>query len=300
MIETPMIPQLEVDDRNVLGESVFWSVESEEMFWIDGLAPSIQRFAVSDRRVRRILLPQAPIGMIAETSDPRTIALTDADGIAVLNLETLERTGLAHPEAGRVGTSYNDAKVDCEGRLWVGTYDVSETEPRGCLWLLQKGRTARLAESGLPVVNGPAFAPDGDMLYLSDSIGRRILAYPVSADGSLGARRVLAQFAADEGLPDGLTVDSDGCIWVAHWDGGRVTRFSVQGERLEVIRLPVRRVTSVAFGGVELKTLFITTARYGLDEAQLSAAPQSGGLFSVQTQVPGIPATRLPVPFATR
>jgi sugar lactone lactonase YvrE len=86
MIETPMIPQLEVDDRNVLGESVFWSVESEEMFWIDGLAPSIQRFAVSDRRVRRILLPQAPIGMIAETSDPRTIALTDADGIAVLNL----------------------------------------------------------------------------------------------------------------------------------------------------------------------------------------------------------------------
>src|ERR1700733_10252310 len=150
-----MIPQLEVDDRNVLGESVFWSVESEEVCWIDGCAPSIQRFAVSDRQVRRILLLQAPIGMIAETSAPHTIAVTDPLGIAVLNLETLERTGLAHPEASRVGTAYNDAKVDCEGRLWVGTYDVSETEPRGCLWLLENGQTARLAESGLPGVNGP-------------------------------------------------------------------------------------------------------------------------------------------------
>jgi len=293
-----LTPQLEVDCRNILGESVFWSISSQQVFWVDGFAPSVQWWSPSARGLRHVLATQSPLGMIAETTDPHVVAVTDSDGITLFNRETHERTLIANPEQGRAGIAYNDAKVDHNGRLWVGTYDVSEVEPRGCLWVLENRRPPRLAESGLPVINGPTFSPDGRFFYLSDSIGRRVLAYEMEDNGMLGTRSVLAHFSMDEGLPDGLTVDSEGCVWVAHWDGGRVTRFSPKGERVAVVRLPAMRVTSVAFGGADLKTLFITTARYGLSETQLAATPDSGALFSVDTGVCGLAATLLPVPFA--
>jgi xylono-1,5-lactonase len=291
------IPRLEVNCKNTLGESAFWSISSQQLFWVDGFAPSIQWWSPSAKRYRHVRLGQSPLGMIVQTTDPGVVAMSDPDGISLFNLETLERNFIADPERGRAGVAYNDAKVDRFGRLWVATYDTSELEPRGCLWMLRNGVTPRLAESGLPVINGPAFSPDCRFLYLSDSIGRRVLGYEMKEDGTLGARRVLAHFSIEEGLPDGLTVDSEGCIWVAHWDGGRVTRFSPEGERVDVVQVPAARVTSVAFGGAELKTLFITTARYGLGEAQLPVSPDSGSLFSIDTGVRGLAATLLPLPF---
>jgi sugar lactone lactonase YvrE len=293
-----MTPRAAVAAGNELGESVLWSVANQEVFWIDGFAPAIHRWSPATNRHRVVPLAAAPIGMIVATTDPDSVVLTDRDGVALFDLESGTRTGIADPERGRDGIGYNDAKVDRFGRLWVGTYDASEVEPRGCLWLLEHGRVPRLAESGMAVVNGPSFSPDGRAIYISDSIARRILAFDVKEDGSLAGRRVLAQFNADEGLPDGLTVDAQGSVWCAHWDGGRVTRFSPQGERTAVIRLPATRVTSVAFGGPELDMLFITTARYGLTEAQLSGSPGAGSLFLVKPGVRGIPATPLLLPFA--
>jgi D-xylonolactonase len=292
-----MIPKLEVDCQNILGESVFWSISSQQVFWVDGFAPSVLCWSPSARRLRQVRPTRSSLGMIAETTDPHIVAMTDSDGITLFNLETYERTLIADPERDRAGIAYNDAKVDRSGRLWVGTYDASEVEPRGCLWVLENSGPPRLAESGLPVINGPAFSPDSRFLYLSDSIGRRVLAYEMDDNGMLGTRSVLAHFSYDEGLPDGLTVDSEGCIWVAHWDGGRVTRFSPKGERVDVVRLPAMRVTSVAFGGAELMTLFITTARYGLSETHLAGSPGSGSLFSVDTRVCGLATTLLPMPF---
>lgn len=292
-----MTLRLEVNCQNELGESAFWSVASQRVFWVDGFAPTIQSWSPGSRESNHLTLTASPLGMIAETSLPQTIALTDPGGIALVDFATGDRVPLAHPERGREGIGYNDGKVDRYGRLWVSTYDASEVEPRGCLWVLENGRAPRLAESGIPVVNGPGFSPDAGSLYLSDSIGRRVLAYEMRADGTLGSKRVLAQLAGEEGLPDGLTVDSEGCVWVALWDGGRVIRFSPKGERLDVVRLPVPRVTSVAFGGADLCRLFITTARYGLSEADLAAVPESGALFSANAGIPGLAATPLPMPF---
>jgi len=201
--------------------------------------------------------------------------------------------------ASRIVESQNVLGVDSSGRLWVGTFDLNETEPRGCLWLLGDGATPQLMESGLAVVNGPAFAPDGSTVYVSDSVGRRILAYELAAS-RLRTRRVLVHFADGEGLPDGLTVDAEGCIWCAHWDGARVTRFSPNGERILTVAIPAPRVTSVAFGGASLDTLFVTTARYGLTEAVLAAYPDSGALFEIQTRVRGVAATPLALPFRPR
>ena len=268
------------------------------MLWIDGVQPTIHRYHPATGVHTSLAVPvAAPLGMIAQTTDPSVLALAQPEGIVFFNVETRTMTTYGHPEAGREGIGYNDAKVDPQGRLWVGTYDSSETEPRGTLWLFPDSGPAVLVDAGFVVVNGPAFSPDGKQSYLSDSTGKRIYAYEVrSAAPWLGPRRVFAAMTADEGLPDGLTVDGEGCVWCAHWDGARVTRFSPQGERLMVISLPARRVTSVAFGCAKLDTLYITTARYGCDEAELNRTPDAGGLFSARPGVTGLPATLLPLP----
>jgi sugar lactone lactonase YvrE len=241
-------------------------------------------------------MPNASIGMIAETSEATVIVIADRAGIGLLDLKSCLRTAMADPENGREGVGYNDGKVDGVGRLWVGTAECSETEPRGCLWVIADGQAPRLVDSGMTVVNGPAFSPRSDIVYVSDSTAKRIMAHDLR-EGTLSRRRTFAQMSAEEGYPDGLTVDAEGCLWCAHWDGGRVTRFSPSGERLLVITLPAPRVTSVAFGGPDLNELFITTARYGLSDEQLNDTPHAGGLFRVRTGIQGLAAHVLPLPF---
>lgn len=289
-----------VDSCNVLGESVLWSQALQSVYWIDGVAAEIHRWELLARRYSVVKLPLDPvIGMIAATSDASTLVLSYARGLALVNMDTLKVAPLADPERGRAAIGYNDGKVDPRGGLWTGTFDVNETEPRGCLWLLENGATPRLMETGLAVINGPAFSPDGSTVYVSDSVGRRILAYELEGK-QLWNRRVLVTFANEEGLPDGLTVDAAGCIWCAHWDGARVTRFSPKGDRMLTIPIPAPRVTSVAFGGASLDTLFVTTARYGLSESSLATYPDSGALFEIQTGVRGLEAIPLALPFHAR
>ncbi len=182
---------------------------------------------------------------------------------------------------------YNDGKVDSLGRLWVGTADRRETDPRGILFRFD-GREGVPVDAGFAVCNGPAFSRDASRLYLSDSTTGRILAYDIDAEGRLVDREVLVHFESAEGFPDGLTVDSAECLWVAHFGGGCVSRYSSQGVLLERVRLPVPNVTSLCFGGADNRQLFITTAREGLDEAGRAAAPLSGSVFTVLTDVPGL------------
>lgn len=286
-----------VETRNVLGESALWSADLRSVCWIDGVAAEIHRWDVTSRRHSVLKVPlDSTIGMIAATSERGTFVLSHARGLALVNVDTLQLTHLADPEQGRADIGYNDGKVDPCGRLWAGTFDVNETEPRGCLWLLENGASPRLMETGMAVVNGPAFSPDGQTVYVSDSAARRILAFDLER-GRPQKRRVLVEFACEEGLPDGLAVDAEGCIWCAHWDGGRVTRFSPDGRRMLAVSIPAPRVTSVAFGGPSRDTLFVTTARYGLSASDLNSYPASGALFEIQAPVRGLAVTLLQLPF---
>lgn len=284
--------------QNALGESVFWSVATRAVCWIDGVEPTLWQWQADSGEYgsKRIDVP-APLGMIAATSDPQILVMAHRAGVALHDLRSGQQQPIADPECGRAAIGYNDAKVDPSGTLWLGTYDDSESEPRGCLWRLEHGHAPRLAESGVAVFNGPAFSPDGRVIYVSDSIGRRILAYNID-ERVLSGRRVFVQLAPEEGLPDGLTVDSEGGLWCAHWDGGCVTRYAPTGQRLSRISVPAPRVTSVAFGGAALETLYITTARYGLSAEQLAHAPLAGALFAARPGVCGIAPTLLPMPFS--
>lgn len=275
---------------DTLGEAPLWHPLESCLYWLDLAAARLHRMDPRGRIETRAIDRPLPLGSLVAGQGAGRLVLTAADGVWLYDWARETLAPLCHPEAGRAAIGYNDAKVDRWGRLWIGTSDLAETDPRGALWCWVPGAAPALADTGFTVVNGPAFAPDGRTLYLSDSLGRRVLAYDIEpGDTMLRNRRVFAEMAVDEGYPDGLTVDAEGGVWVAHWDGWRVTRFSPQGLRTLVVPLPVPRVTSLAFGGEGLRVLFATSARLDLPAPVLEAAPLSGALFALETGFAGLP-----------
>lgn len=199
---------------------------------------------------------------------------------------------IAMPEHNRT----NDATVDADGRLWFGTMDDNESVPTGAIHCLDRsavGTTDRRAV----VTNGPAIAdgPDGRVLYHVDSGQRTIWRVALDGEQLAGDSEVFVRLTEDEGYPDGIVVDSEGCLWVALWDGWGVRRYGPDGTLLMHVPMPCARVTKIAFGGADLKTAYVTTARVGLDAATLAEQPLAGGLFAFAAPVAGcpLPAVRL-------
>jgi D-xylonolactonase len=194
----------------------------------------------------------------------------------------------------------NDACVAPDGALWFGTLNELETGPTGSLYRWD-GSTPEpvVKDTGYVISNGPAFSPDGRVLYHTDTLEQTVYAFDVDApSGQLSGRRVHLRVEEGAGWPDGSTVDAEGCLWVALWDGGRVRRYSPSGALVDEVRLPCARVTKVAFGGEHLRTLYITTARKGLSADELVCTPLGGGIFALETDTPGLPQHRFNGPNA--
>ena len=288
-----MKPEVLVPCGLRLGEAPVWHAEKNLLLWVDLPTAQFWRHDPATGKTRHDVLDVAPLlGAIVPASDPDVLVLTHKAGIALLNLETLKITPFADPEQGRDGVMYNDAKIDRLGRLWTGTSHVAELEPRGALWVIDANKHAMLVDTGFAIANGPAFSPDGRTAYFSDSLAKQVLAYDISADGRVSGRRVFCTFAEDEGLPDGLTVDAEGYVWVAHWLGARVTRRNLKGEVTTRIDVPSPHVTSLCFGGKDYTDLFITTAWDAVDEATRKAYPEAGHVFRVIPGVKGLAEPR--------
>jgi sugar lactone lactonase YvrE len=172
--------------------------------------------------------------------------------------------------------------------------DDAEQERSGSLYRLDADLSWSRQDTGYLVPNGPAFSPDGRHLYHTESSARTIFRFVLGEDGALSDKAVFAQFGGADGYPDGMTVDSQGCLWVAFWDGWCVRRLSPTGEVIDQIELPVQRPTSCTFGGAGLDQLFVTSASIGLDHAAMAAQPLAGRLFVVEPGATGCPLT----PFA--
>ena len=281
---------------NILGESAIWHAASKRLLWIDLYVPRLFiHDPVSEKTEVHEIKLRAPLGAIVATTDPDFLMITHADGISSLHIISGKTKLFAHPEAGRDAVNYNDCKVDRWGRLWAGTSHVKEKETRGALWCVLSDGTCYLGDVGFAISNGPAFSLDGKVMYFNDSLGRQTFAYDIAADDPYPRnRRVLVSYDAEEGLPDGLTVDSDDNLWVAHWGGSRITRISPKGVRLETVSIPAPHVTTVGFGGLDLGTLYVTTARDGLSENQIHNFPQSGDLFSLRPNANGVAEVLFP------
>jgi sugar lactone lactonase YvrE len=272
------------ETRDRLGESALWHPRENALYWIDFYGPTIHSLdpATGERRDWR-LDGFASIGSLAFAVDGR-LALALNDGIYWFDTSEGRPIPFADPNAGHRGLCYNDAKVDRDGRYWVGNYEIAEREPRAMFYRLGMDGHATVGDTGFVVCNGPAFSPAGDILYFSDSIGRRLLAYDLDrASGRLSAPRLFHQFDEADGMPDGLCVDSEGTIYCGQYGGGCVSRFSAKGDALGAIPLPVRNVTSCCLGGAALDILYVTTAEDG------GRHPLDGALFARKVPVPGLP-----------
>jgi sugar lactone lactonase YvrE len=171
--------------------------------------------------------------------------------------------------------------------LWFGSMDDGETALSGALYRCDaEGRSTAL-DKDICITNGPAFSPDARTFYHTDTLKKVVYAFAHTSEGKLSNKRVFVSIEEGAGFPDGTTVDSEGCVWIAMWGGWGVRRYSSSGELLTTVRFPVSNVTKIAFGGADRKTAFATTASIGLSDADRAKQPMAGDLFSFRVDVPG-------------
>jgi sugar lactone lactonase YvrE len=272
----------------ILGEGPIWRPRENSLYWIDLKAPAIYCFDAITRQNRQI--PAAlgkSLGGMVFARNGRMI-IVDEEGVHELTA-TGHRNLLINPEEGTTGTGFNDAKCDPRGRLWTGSADLNEKAPLGSLYVIEGQRRVREVDSGIIVSNGPAFSPDGRRAYFADSGASEIYTYDVDLDtGLISGRKSFYRARPEAGAPDGMTVDAEGFLWNANWDGWSITRYAPDGTVDRVLKVPVPRPTSVCFGGPRMDQLYITSARDGLTAAQLQEAPLSGSIFVCEPGVKGL------------
>jgi len=283
--------QCVADVHAVLGEGPVWVSQEAALYWVDIKGRTI--FRLDDEGTLDQWATPFRVGSLAPRTSGGFIAGTD-QGIAIVDLEAGRFEVVDHPEPDLPDNRFNDGKVDREGRFWAGTMDDTERDATGTLYRIGADLRATPIDTGYKVANGPAFSPAGELMYHNDSARKVTYLFDLDRDGNATNRRVFATYRADEGYPDGMTVDAEACLWIAFWDGWCVRRYSPTGECLARIALPVARPTSCAFGGGDLDRLYITSASIGLDEAARSVQLQAGGLFMASPGVRGLSE----IPFA--
>ena len=291
----PVIQPLPVE-ASLLGESPFWHPDERALWWCDIPGRGLHRYhpATGAHRAWHFDTDVACAAPLAGGD----LLLGMRDGLWRFNPASGQRTALASPPYNPAQERFNDGKADPQGRFWVGTIYEPRTPAQAALYCLANGRLERRA-GDVTVSNGLAFSPDGRTLYWSDTKAHTVFAFDFDGqDGSLSRQRVLASFpmrAADQplqqygGRPDGAAVDAEGCYWVAMFEGARLLRLSPAGEVLSMLPLPVRCPTMPCFGGDDLRTLFITTARQNRPVEDLAREPWAGQVLQCRVEVPGLP-----------
>jgi sugar lactone lactonase YvrE len=278
-------------EQTLLGEGARWDARREELLRVDILAGRVYRDrAEEDGSLTLVRTYEigAPVGAVAPIDGDDGWLVAAGRGFAHLSLDgTLRRL----PDVAPPGARMNDAACDPQGRLWAGTLADDHHEGGGSLFRLERDGRTELALDGLTISNGLDWSPDGRTMLLVDSGPRVVHAFAFDgATGSIGDGRVLIEVPAEVGSPDGLTVDTDGYIWVAIYGGGRVRRYSPGGELREELLIPAEQTTSCAFGGPGLHRLYVTTATEFWSDDRREATPAAGVVYHVDTDATGRPA----------
>lgn len=276
-----------------LGEGLCWSPASQRLWWVDILGQTLHCCDAQGDARRSWPLPDT-ISAVAERESAPGLVVTLRRGLALFDPDSGRCEYLSCPEEERPDNRFNDGKCDARGRFWGGSMDFSASAPTGRLWCFEGGSARCAFAADYPVTNGPTWIDGGHTLLFSDTVNRRVLAHAFDpATGTVGPGHLWYELPAEDGHPDGMTTDAAGRVWIAHWGGASVTVHDPRDAReLARISLPTRNITNVAFGGPELRTLFITSACVELDAGQRAAEPLAGALFALDTDVVGLPAHR--------
>jgi sugar lactone lactonase YvrE len=280
-----------VDCRNVLGEGALWCPREGVLWWIDISSPSLWRLDPRADRVDHWPLPKPPGSFALRSSGGFLFAFRS--GFATLDqpgggLDWIDVPGLALGDE-----RFNDGKVDRAGRFWTGTLDRRLGAAIGRLYRVEPGLRVTAMDRGFTISNGIGWSPDDRTMYFTDTPTRRIYRYDFDvATGAIAKRRVFVEAEPGHGGPDGMTVDAEGCVWSAQFDRWCIHRYAPDGRLDRIVRMPVQRPTTCTFGGPDLATLYVTSARMDLAADALAAQPQAGGVFALGVGVRGLPEPR--------
>lgn len=283
--------ELLVDQNAMLGEGPAWDHQSQSLYWLDIMGEKLHIFDYAKETNRTIELKQMPGTIVPRKSGGAVIALQN--GFYFMNLETGQVESITDPESHLPNNRFNDGKCDPKGRFWAGTIHLEGEEHTCALYCLNTNLKAERKISEVTNSNGLAWSPDESTFYFIDTPTLKVVAYDYDAQtGSITNPRKIIDFPEDEGFPDGMTIDEEGMLWIAHFSGSKVSRWDpASGQQLTSISVPAKHVTSCTFGGPDLDELYITTAK--LDDTDMNEFPHAGGLFRVKPGVKGMPA----VPF---
>jgi sugar lactone lactonase YvrE len=278
-----------VSSQNQLGETPIWDPEEQALYWVDwGGKPSC-RFEPGTGNFTTFPT-SLPVTALARRASGGWIAIT-LNGLYTWEPKNNEyKLLVGRPEPDKPEICYNDAAVDRQGRLLVGTVNMQDPfTPDGSLFCLDPDGSLHKLDTGYATANGIGVSPDGKTVYVADQRHRQIIALDYNTlTGTTSNRRIFACLQEEDGMPDGLIVDAEGFIWSGHWAGWKLTRYAPDGKIERQIRFPVEHVISFAFGGKDLDELFVTTSSWDFGTEERKKQPCAGDLFRIKTDVKGL------------
>lgn len=279
--------ELVLDARAVLGEGPSWDARKQVLYWVDIIGRKVHVYNPATNTDREIPTGQL-VGAVVPCQDEGALVAMQ-NGFFRLDPDSGRLDPVADPEEHMPDNRFNDGKCDAAGRFWAGTMDMNEQRISGALYCLDKDGTVRKVLDAVGISNGMAWSRDNRTMYYIDTMRKNVAAFDFDLDSaSLSNRRTVIDFSNEQGVPDGMTIDEEGMLWIAHWDGYQVSRWDPHtGRKLDSIPLPVARVTSCVFGGPNLDELYITTARHNGIVREYGNQPHAGGLFRVKLTVKG-------------
>src|SRR6185437_15499592 len=271
----------------ILGEGAIWHPQRKQFLYVDIEGKKLGSIDPVTKFCEEILLDKRIGTVVPSASGNLVVALQGS--IEELHSGTSELRKLADIEKGLKENRCNDGKCDAAGRFWIGTMHMGSKPHAGSLYCYQKGLQKKIA--GVSISNGICWSPDNDIMYYIDSAEYNIKAYDFElSSGNISNERIIAEIKEPGCMPDGMTIDEQGNLWVAIWGGSCVNQYNAQtGELTRKIMVNAPNVTSCSFGGANYRQLFITTARCGLSKTELEQYPLSGSLFMANTEVCGVP-----------
>ncbi len=273
--------------QNEIGEAPVWIPEEGRLYWTDTEDSAVFSYRFSDHQMKKYKLSM-PVTSLVRRRGGGWVIITK-QGLAFWDQVNNECTFIVDPVADNDSLVFNDGAVDPAGCLVAGTMNFNKlTAPDGCLFRLDGQLNLMQIDSNICVANGISFSPDGETLYVSEQWDSKILAYDYDPQrGSATNRRIFAEVDQSEGYPDGIIVDSEGCLWNGRWGGALIVRYTPEGEIDRKYKLPVNVGTCMAFAGEELKDLYITTAWYGMSGKERTDNRVAGDLLVIRTDVKG-------------
>lgn len=280
-----------VDCANTLGEVPLWDVAEQALYWVDIEGCRLHRLTPASGRVEVWDMPERIASFALRETGGFVVAF--ASGLAFLDLDPMRIDWIARPEAHLPGNRFNEGKVDRNGRFWAGTMDNSLASHTAALYRLDPDLTLTTMIGDVGISNCFIWSLANDRFWFADTLDKTVFTFDYDhASGAIGNRRLFVDTSGLGYAPDGGTIDEEGFVWIAMWDGWRLCRFAPDGRLDREVRLPVARPTSCMFGGPDLSTLYVVSAVWDTPPDGLKDQPQAGGVFAVDVGVRGVPEPR--------